>query len=178
MLLLRLLPLLSLNNPMSCAGNNYKHILSKYQNVLNNPTCVYDHFYSMCDDNMDITVLRDMIDVRDGFKTCAYYTHNDVEDVINDIYLNRNVKLTFFFLIVPLFLLQCVNKDIIIILIKKIIFLNTCPLQECEKIKPFECFSMTFVNTLAPFKVTTQYIPGSLEMVTLSISRQFIIKEE
>ncbi len=74
---------------MSCAGKNYKHILSKYQNVLNNTTCVYDHFYSMCDDNMDIiTVLRDMINVRNAFQTCAYYTHNDVEDVINDIYLN------------------------------------------------------------------------------------------
>ncbi len=34
-----------------------------------------------------ITVLRDMIDVRGGFKTCAYYTNNEVEDVINDIYL-------------------------------------------------------------------------------------------
>ncbi len=85
----KIVALIALNNPMSCAGNKYKHILSKYQNVLNNPTCVYDHFYSMCDDNMDIiTVLRDMIDVRDGFKTCAYYTHNDVEDVINDICLN------------------------------------------------------------------------------------------
>ncbi len=51
---------------MSCAGNNYRHILSKYQNVLNNPTCVYDYFYSMCDVNMDIiTVLRDMNDVRE-----------------------------------------------------------------------------------------------------------------
>ncbi len=60
---------------MSCAGNNYKQILSKYPNVLNNPTCVYDNFYGMCDDNMDIiTVLRHMIDVRDGFKTCTYYT--------------------------------------------------------------------------------------------------------
>ncbi len=38
-----------------------------------------------------------MIDVRDDFKTCAYYTHNDVEDVINDICLNWNVKLTVFF---------------------------------------------------------------------------------
>ncbi len=75
--------LIALNNPMSCAGNNYKHILSKYQNVLNKPTC------SMCDDNMDIiTISRDMIHVRDGFKTCAYYTNNDVEDVINDICLN------------------------------------------------------------------------------------------
>ncbi len=108
--------LIALNNHMSFARNNYRHILSKYQNVLNNPTCVYDHFYSMCDDNMDIiTVLSDMIDVRDGFKACAYYTHNDVEDVINDICLNWNVKLTVSFLIVALFLLQCVNKDIIII---------------------------------------------------------------
>ncbi len=50
---------------------------------------MYDHFYSICIDNMDIiTVLRDMIDVRDGFKTCAYYTNTDVKDVINDICLN------------------------------------------------------------------------------------------
>ncbi len=64
---------------MSYAGNNYRHILSKYQNVLN----------STCDDNMEIiTVLRDIIDVRDCFKTCAQYTNNDVEDAINDICLN------------------------------------------------------------------------------------------
>ncbi len=44
-----------------------------------------------------VSVLRDMIDVRNGFKTCAYYTNNDVEDVINDICLNWNVKLTMFF---------------------------------------------------------------------------------
>ncbi len=69
--------------------HSYRQILSKYQNVLNNPTRVYDHFYSMCDDNMDIiTVLRHIIDVRDGFKTCTYYTNNDIEDVINDICLN------------------------------------------------------------------------------------------
>ncbi len=53
-----------------------------------------------------------MIYVRDVFKTCVYYNNNDVEDVINDICLNWNVKLTVFLL----FLLQCVNKDIIIIL--------------------------------------------------------------
>ncbi len=34
-------------------------------------------FYRMSDANMDIiTVLRDLIDVRDDFKSCAYYTHN------------------------------------------------------------------------------------------------------
>ncbi len=63
---------------------------------------------------LPITVLKDMIDVRDGFKTCAYYTNNDVEDVINHICLNWNIKLTIF-LIVLLFLFQCMNKDIIII---------------------------------------------------------------
>ncbi len=87
MLLLRCL--IALNNPMSCVGNNYRRILSKYQNVFNNPTCAYDHFYSICDDNKDIiTVLKDMLDLRDGFKTCAYYTNNDIEDVINHICLN------------------------------------------------------------------------------------------
>ncbi len=64
--------LITLNNRLSCAGNNYRQILSKYQNVLNNPTCVFAHIYSMCVDNMDIiTVLKDMIDVGDCFKTCA-----------------------------------------------------------------------------------------------------------
>ncbi len=98
------------------AGNNYRQILSKYENVLNNPTCMYYHFYSICDDNMDIiTVLRDMIDVRDGFKTCADYTNNDVEDIINDICLNWNVKLTVFYC--SIVLLHSVNKDIDIIII-------------------------------------------------------------
>ncbi len=59
--------LIALNNPLFCAGNTNRQILSKYQNILNNPTCVYDHFYSMCEENMDIiTILRDVIDVRDG----------------------------------------------------------------------------------------------------------------
>ncbi len=28
-----------------------------------------------------VMTIRDMINMRDGFKTCAYYTNNDVEDV-------------------------------------------------------------------------------------------------
>ncbi len=35
--------LIALHNSMSFADNNYRQILSKYHNVLNNPTCVYDH---------------------------------------------------------------------------------------------------------------------------------------
>ncbi len=61
----------------------------------------------MCDDNMDIiTVLRD---VRDGFKTCAYYNNNnEIEDVINDTCLNRNLKLTgFFFYCTIVFIAMC-----------------------------------------------------------------------
>ncbi len=72
--------------------------LNQVSECLTNPSCVYDNIYSMCDDNMDIiTDLRDMIDVTDGFKTCAYYANNDVEDVIYHICLNWNVKLTVFF---------------------------------------------------------------------------------
>ncbi len=63
----------------------------------------------MCDDSMDIiTVLRDMIDVRDGFKTCVDYTNIDVEDVINEICLNRNVKLiVLFFYYTIVFIVMC-----------------------------------------------------------------------
>ncbi len=36
---------------------------------------------------MDImSVLNDTIDVRDGFKNCGYFTINEVEDVINDMF--------------------------------------------------------------------------------------------
>ncbi len=100
--------LIALNNPISCVGNNYKKIWRKYQNNLNKTTCVYDHIYSMCDDHMYIiTVLRDMIDVKHGFKTCAYYTNNDVKYVINDICLKWNVKLTLFFNCTIVFIAMC-----------------------------------------------------------------------
>jgi hypothetical protein len=81
--------LLALSNPMSCAGNNYRQVVNKYENVLNNPSCVYNEFYCMCEDNIDdIAVLRDMIDVRDGFKTCELFTTDEVIDIINDICLD------------------------------------------------------------------------------------------
>ncbi len=42
---------------------------------LNNPNCVYDIFYNTCDDHMDIIlVLKDMVDVKDAFNTCDYFT--------------------------------------------------------------------------------------------------------
>ncbi len=40
------------------------------------------------------------------------------------------------------------------IVVKQFFFINTYPLQVCERIKPFECFSMNFVNMWSPFKVT------------------------
>ncbi len=80
-------------------GNNYRQIVKKYENVLNNHTCVYDESHS----NMDIiTVTRDINYVREGFKNCVYYTNNEIEDVINGICLHRNVKFSVF-LIVPLY---------------------------------------------------------------------------
>ncbi len=119
--------LIALNHHMFCVGDNYRHILSKYDKVLNNTTCVYDDFYSMCDEHMDIfSVLKDRIDVRDDFKTCAYFTTDDVEDVINDIYLNWNVKGTFWRVLncTIVFLLQCVNKDIILLKLIEVIHVN------------------------------------------------------
>ncbi len=122
---------------------------------LNHQISMLYHLYSMCDDNMDIiTVLKYMIDVRDGFKACAYYTNNDVEDVINDICLSWNVKLTVFnFLIVSLFLLQCVNKDIIIITFhgNNAMFSGSLALQYWIMTalllnKPTYCWSMPFTQ--------------------------------
>ena len=60
--------------------------MNKYENVLNNPSCVYNEFYSMCEDNTNVIhILPDMIDVRDGLKL---FTTDEVIDIINDICLD------------------------------------------------------------------------------------------
>ncbi len=54
-----------------------------------------------------ITVLRDTIDVRDGFKTCAYYTNTDVQDVINDISFKMKCKINCFCNCTIVFIAMC-----------------------------------------------------------------------
>jgi len=81
--------LLTLDNPMSCAGNNYRDIISTFDSVMDNPAYINNEFYTMCENQHDIvSVLRDMIDIRDGFKSCEYFTKDDVEDIIHEICVN------------------------------------------------------------------------------------------
>ncbi len=62
-----------------------------------------------------ISILKDKIDVRDGFKIYSYFTTDEVEDVINDIYLIWNVTFAVFGVLYrTIVLLQCLIKDIII----------------------------------------------------------------
>ncbi len=56
-----------------------------------------------------------MIDVRGGFKNCNYFNTDEVENVMNCIYLNCNVLFTVCYdgeQYPTIALLQCMNKDI------------------------------------------------------------------
>ncbi len=71
-------------------------------------------FYSIPDEmSSNINVLKDMIDIRDGMKECAPLSVNDVNDIIDEIYLNW-MECMFKF---NVYFLKCLfvrNKDIIV----------------------------------------------------------------
>ena len=54
----------------------------------------------------DVHILREMIEIRDGFKECCLLSKEDVSDIIEN--------LTGFFYHVPLYIMMCENKDFII----------------------------------------------------------------
>ena len=56
---------------------------------MDTPAYINTEFYNMCENQHDIvSVLRDMIEIRDGFKSCEYFTKDDLEDIIHEICVN------------------------------------------------------------------------------------------
>ncbi len=52
-------------NPMSCAGRNYRELL----NACHDRKIIYNEWNSKCDETRYcVNVLKEMIDIRDGFK--------------------------------------------------------------------------------------------------------------
>ena len=82
---------MSMYNPFSVSCNNYADIINKYHmyDALN-PNVVYTKWKSTLseDDSVNMSVLREMIDIRDGFKCCDIITMDHIEFIVNDICLN------------------------------------------------------------------------------------------
>ncbi len=75
----------ALVNPMSCAGRNYREVL----NACYDKKIIYNEWKSKCDEMKDcLNVLKEMIDIRDGFKQCYILSSDDIDFIIEDICIN------------------------------------------------------------------------------------------
>ncbi len=65
---------------MSCAGRNYREVL----NVCYDKKIIYNEWNSKCDEIKDcVIVLKEMIDIRDGFKQCYILSSDDIDFIID-----------------------------------------------------------------------------------------------
>ncbi len=70
---------------MSCAGRNYREVL----NACHDKLFIYNEWNSKCDEMKDcVNVLKEMIDIRDGFKLCYILSNDDIDCIIEDICIN------------------------------------------------------------------------------------------
>ncbi len=75
----------ALVNPMSCAGRNYREVL----NACYEKKIICNEWNSKCDKMKDcVNVLKEMIDIRDGFKQCYILSSDDIDFIIEDIRIN------------------------------------------------------------------------------------------
>ncbi len=72
-------------NPMSCAGRNHREVL----NACYDKKIIYNEWNSKCDEMKDcVNVLKETIDIRDGFKQCYILSSDDIDFIIEDICIN------------------------------------------------------------------------------------------
>ncbi len=78
-------------SPWSTSGENYREIVFKYK-MFNGIDCniLYKNWYETVNVEKcsNVNVLREMIDIRDGFKQCDLLSTNDVQEIIEEITLN------------------------------------------------------------------------------------------
>ncbi len=78
------------NNPMSVCGRNWREFVCVSGVVTESVNEVYKEWYGSVDiTEMDtVSVLNDMIDIRDGWGSCSILSTEDVNFIINDICTN------------------------------------------------------------------------------------------
>ncbi len=75
-----------ISNPMSCAGNNYKLLLNDQNEFGVSDMIEWKMKYIELNDN--VYVLKELVEVGDGFKECVGFRMEEVEAIIEDICLN------------------------------------------------------------------------------------------
>ena len=76
---------LSIQNPRSICGSNYCHIRYEYNIHEDVSATAIGRVWQagVSDERLsDVSVLSDMIDIRNGLKTCDIFSYDDVDDVI------------------------------------------------------------------------------------------------
>ena len=79
---------LSIKNPCSYCGVNYCHIRYEYNMHEDVSASAMDRVWQagVSDERMsDVNVLSDMIECRNGLKTCDILSYDDVNDVFTEI---------------------------------------------------------------------------------------------
>ncbi len=75
----------ALVNPMSCADRNYREVL----NACYDKKIIYNEWNSKYYEMKDcVNVLKEMIDIRDGFKQCYILSSDDIDFIIENICIN------------------------------------------------------------------------------------------
>ncbi len=70
---------------MSYAGRNVREVL----NACYGRKIIYNEWNSKCDDMKDsVNVLKEMFDIRDGFKQYYILSNDDIDFIIEDICIN------------------------------------------------------------------------------------------
>ncbi len=84
--LVKTIAFICISNPMSCAGNNYKLLLIDQNEFGVLEMIEWKMKYTELIDN--VYVLKEMINVQDGFKECVGFSMEEVEATIDGICCN------------------------------------------------------------------------------------------
>ncbi len=81
------------NNPLSVYGSNYVEISSKYNGEFDEcyiSNTIYQKWFETISEELqsNVTVLQDMIEVRDGGKACESLAMDDDQFIIAEICIN------------------------------------------------------------------------------------------
>ena len=76
----------AIKNPMSITGCNFRKLDYKYEDIVNNPNSIVHESQRLLLQTRDIiSVLHDMIAIRDGIAHCDVLTQDDINDIIHTI---------------------------------------------------------------------------------------------
>ncbi len=82
--IVRIISEVAISNPMSCAGSNFRSLLDSTGEL--SIQSQFNEWYERRQTlEVNISVLHDIIDIRDGHKECDFFTNDDIQHYLHDI---------------------------------------------------------------------------------------------